>query len=766
MGDIRVRRLFLTASAILLAHGAAQGARPAPDDGLQAGAAVRDITPRPDMLPMERPPKVQITGFHDPVHVRVIALAQGGRKALIVSTETGKGPYAPQFIAALSRHTGIPADSIFYTATHSHAVPEITAPVNLAHRTDGSETHTERWGQMVMANMLDAAGVALRSLRPATICIGYGQSFINVNRLTDYRRKDAQGNWVPARNLGFNPTGVSDKTLAAIRISGEDGKPIAMIIHHALHGTVMHANTLDHGKTAISADVPGVVSSALEREYPGAVAMWLSGAAGDQNPIVQNDFYWRDPQTGEFVEHFAGDAYLLDYLGAIQARDAQQALAAVRPVEGRPELAVDYIRSAIPGSNGGDYRVNLRMLRVGPIALMGFSGELFTQLGLDIKKASRLPDTLVVNHVWGEVGEMTGYHADDAAKALGGFGTDGRYQPGHIAQALSGMAQTMLAESEMWELAGDGVAVHRGDGHVVLTGPDGRPGTQDDDAIVNPAGKVLRRGVTTFKDAQGRHYVALGRGLRLYAGEDGRLGTGDDVVRGFGRYRQEAGGEMEPLDWRILDMSGDRLTLIAAAIVDAVPFDPADRSNGWESSNLRNWLNSRGGRDAKGDRRGFLRLAFDARERAMMVPNEMPASAQGFIAFNKLDAAQPWGRQTTPSPAPRDLVTVLSGEELFRYFGPSRIATQRELGHDPANYTNAYFRPTRWGIAQGLKANIGHNGASFVGYGDAWTRSPGAQASDGHAYGTFLGSTGSLNIGRSVASPYGALPVISVKIGR
>ncbi|NOW48277.1 hypothetical protein FHW96_004465 [Novosphingobium sp. SG751A] len=90
---------------------------------------------------------------------------------------------------------------------------------------------------------------------------------------------------------------------------------------------------------------------------------------------------------------------------------------------------MDYIRSVIPGSNGGDYRVNLRMLRVGPIALMGFSGELFTQLGLDIKKASPLPDTLVVNHVWGEAGEQTGYHADDAAKALGGFGTDGRYQP-------------------------------------------------------------------------------------------------------------------------------------------------------------------------------------------------------------------------------------------------------------------------------------------------------------------------------------------------
>lgn len=752
--------------ALLLSGGAAQGAHPAPDDGLRAGAAVRDITPRPDMLPMERPPQVQITGFHDPVHVRVIALAQGGRKALIVSTETGKGPYAPQFIAALSRHTGVPADAIFYTATHSHAVPEITTPVNLTHRTDGSETPIERWGQMVMANMLDAADEALRSLRPATIGIGYGQSFINVNRLTDYQRKDAQGNWVPARNLGFNPTGVSDKTLAAIRISGEDGRPIAMIIHHALHGTVMHANTLDHGHTAISADVPGAVSSALERQYPGAVAMWLSGAAGDQNPIVQNDFYWRDPQTGAFVEHFAGDAYLLDYLGAIQTRDAQQALAAVRPVQGKPELGVDYIRSAIPASNGGDYRVNLRMLRLGPIALMGFSGELFTQLGLDIKKASPLPDTLVVNHVWGEAGELTGYHADDAAKALGGFGTDGRYQPGHIAQALSGMAQTMLAESEMWELAGDGTAVHRGDGHVVLTGADGRPGTQDDDAIVNPAGKVLRRGVTTLKDAQGQPYVALGRGLRLYAGEDGRLGTGDDVVRGFGRYRQGAGGQVAPLDWRVLDMSTDGLTLISAAIVEAVPFDPTDRGKDWENSNLRRWLNSRGGRNAKGDGRGFLRMAFNARERAMMVPIDPPELVGGFIAFNKLEPGRPWVRQTTQATAPRDLVTALSGEELFHYFGRSRIATQKELGHDPAHYTNAYFRPTPWGIAQGLKANIGHNGASFVGYGDAWTRSPGAEARDGHIYGAFLGSTGSINVGRGVTSAYGALPVIRLRMAR
>ena len=69
------------------------------------------------------------------------------------------------------------------------------------------------------------------------------------------------------------------------------------------------------------------------------------------------------------------------------------------------QLRVWNIRT-IPASDGGDYPVALQVLRIGKIALVGFPGEMFNEIGVKAIEESPLEDTLWVNLVWTREGQQ------------------------------------------------------------------------------------------------------------------------------------------------------------------------------------------------------------------------------------------------------------------------------------------------------------------------------------------------------------------------
>jgi hypothetical protein len=501
------------------------------------GASVKDITPTADMFPLTRRPAVTMMGqILDPLHVRVIALSSGASTVLMVSTETGRGPYGPQFAQAVADRAHVPIEAVFLSATHSHAAPEITSRIDLVFDPAASTTTTlQKWGKLVMDQMMAATDEALANMQPASVGIAYSKSYVNVNRGLLYNQVNADGTVSKVGNFGYNAEGASDKTEAGIRFNDASGKPIAFIVNYAVHGTVMHANTIDGGSTAISADIPGMISGYLEANNPGSVAMWLSGAAGDQNPIVQNDVYSADPATGEFREAFTGNYDLLSYLARANFVDTQKALSKITSYKSNVAVSYAFRTEYIPSIATGlkDYPVTLQMIRIGDIVFAGSSGELFTQLGIDMKKASPLKNTLVVNHVWQKSYQQVGYHPDDASIAAGtGNANTAKYKPGYLKQSLVKMMKAEINETSKYVNNGDGT-VTRGS-KTTIVGPDLVPGTKDDNQVLNPAGKVLLKNVKVKRDAQNLAYVDLGNGFRLYGGEDHKLGAIDDTVEGFG----------------------------------------------------------------------------------------------------------------------------------------------------------------------------------------------------------------------------------------
>lgn len=405
----------------------------------RVGGAVRDITPTSDMLPLTRAPHMEMTGVLDPIHVRVVALADGRETVLIVSAETGRS-LGPQFADSLRAWTGLPLRNILMTSTHTHAAPEITGPVDFS----GSDRHA-RWARMVLRQMLSAADEALSSMEPATLGVGHGESYINVNRNSAYNRREQDGSLSETRGIGWNPTGPTDRELAVIRFNAEsDGHPIAFLVNYAVHGTVMHANTCLDGKTGISSDIPGFTSAYLERNYPGTTAIWLSGAAGDQNPIVQNDLYFRNPADGTARTVSGSDYAILAWLSAIHYADVEEALGTISGEDTSVTLSTGYESTSIPGKEGDDVYLSLQYIRIGTVNLACFSGELFSTTGRFLKENAVRPNTLIVNHAWQREEQDNGYHADDWTLLHGGFGQrQARYLPGYLDNALLALLHTL-----------------------------------------------------------------------------------------------------------------------------------------------------------------------------------------------------------------------------------------------------------------------------------------------------------------------------------
>ena len=71
----------------------------------------------------------------------------------------------------------------------------------------------------------------------------------------------------------------------------------------------------------------------------------------------------------------------------------------------------------------------------------------------------------------------------------------------------------------------------------------------------------------------------------------GSVKVGDTVS--FGVYEQDSNTEngMEPIEWTVLNKSGNELFLISRYILDARSYDNSDKDVIWEKSSLRSWLN-------------------------------------------------------------------------------------------------------------------------------------------------------------------------------
>ena len=386
---------------------------------LKAGAAKVDVTPLGSELPKT------YEGIHDRLYARAIVVDNGATTAALVTVDAGGLGEAlwKSLTERIEKTLGIPASHVLLTATHSHSAPRVT-----------SKTYEEK--------IFTAVQLAKERLQPARIGYGTGVSYINVNR--NIIDPETRRWWE-----GPNYDGPSDKTVAVVMFQTAAGEPIAVYYNYAMHAVTV--GQIDK----VSGDAPGAASRYIEDSFDDKiVAVWSTGAEGDQNPLYYQQTYdlreirikeyakrgedisnamppggqglnKQDPTVmklmnqqkqmilsmgqflGEEVKHVMRNIERTSETGRIFGAQAMV------NCPGRRRL--DKGRAGFPGTYEDGPEVNIRvgLLQIDDIALGTVNGEVFNPIAQRLKKESPIGRTLMVSLTNGSAN--SGYIPNDAA---------------------------------------------------------------------------------------------------------------------------------------------------------------------------------------------------------------------------------------------------------------------------------------------------------------------------------------------------------------
>jgi neutral ceramidase len=435
-------RASLMVVAVLIACGLSPSARGTARGSLRVGAARVDITPAPDAaLPMAgyAGRTEGFRGIHDNVYVRAIVLDDGTTQAALVAWESlfVLDAVWAETSQRIARETGIRPEHLLLSAVHDHGAPNMALAASLP-KMAGYVTTVENAA-------VEAVRRARAGLQPARFGLGTATAYVNINRREP----------VPGRQLwlGYNADGPSDKTVNVLRFDDSSGKPMAFWINYPVHAVVMGPDNFQ-----ITGDLAGATSRFVEQHYlgkdrprsdggmslrlrpeergagDGPVAVWTSGAAGDQNPVSM--------ASGE-------DFTLVEALGKILGEAVVRAASNVTTtsevsIRGAQKVITCPGRRVVPGPTPrADYTftdadpVNIRLglLVINDVALAGVSGEVLTPIAQRLKRESPVAHTIMVTHTNGS----SGYIPNDAAfEPVSYEVTASRLKPGCAENAIVG----------------------------------------------------------------------------------------------------------------------------------------------------------------------------------------------------------------------------------------------------------------------------------------------------------------------------------------
>jgi neutral ceramidase len=428
------RSMILLAALIVgvISEGLAQAQTPL---ALKAGAAKVDVTPQESELPQT------YEGIHDRLHARAIVVDNGATSAALITVDIGglSEDIWKSLTQRIEKSLAIPASNVLLTATHTHSAPR------------GAFKNFED-------NIFKAVQLAKERLQPARIGYGTGVSYINVNRnIIDPKTR----RWWE----GPNYEGPSDKTVAVVTLETTDGNPIAVYYNYAMHAVTV--GQLDK----VSADAPGAASRYIEESFDDKiVAVWSTGAAGDQNPIYfQQTYDLREIRVKEFAKRgedisnamppggqglnkkdptvirlmnqqkqmilsmgqFLGEEVMHVMRGIVRTSTTGRIYGAQKSITcpGRERTNVGRAGFAGTYKEGNPVDIRVGLLAIDDIAFGTVNGEVFNPIGQRLKKESPFARTMMVTLTNGRA--SSGYIPHDAAFGSYTFEVlSSRLQPG------------------------------------------------------------------------------------------------------------------------------------------------------------------------------------------------------------------------------------------------------------------------------------------------------------------------------------------------
>jgi neutral ceramidase len=215
---------------------------------------------------------------------RALALQDGrGRRVVMVNADIHifTRTLHREIADAVRRRHGVAGRDLMLVATHTHsgpALPEGFDPIISWGLDAGEMGKLERASARIRDQVLDAIARALSNLEPARLSFGRGEARFGVNR----RVRTPDGEYT----FGANPQGVSDPDVPVLVVEpAAGGAPRAVVFTYACHNTTIRNGR--EGFYKYHPDYAGVAAEQIENRFPGSVALYLTGAAGEIDPQPQ-----------------------------------------------------------------------------------------------------------------------------------------------------------------------------------------------------------------------------------------------------------------------------------------------------------------------------------------------------------------------------------------------------------------------------------------------------------------------------------------------
>ncbi|MHB0938640.1 MAG: hypothetical protein ACYDCO_23615 [Armatimonadota bacterium] len=389
---------------------------------LLVGAAEIDITP-PQGTKMAgalvpRPSK----GAADPLFVKAIVLEGNGvRMAYAVFDLVGLTLHiGEKMTAAASVATGIPADHIVWSCTHTHS-----GPVTINHfPSDTPDPVDYTW----QASLIDkfAACVAEADRRKAPMRVSRARAYqfgVSHNRRLRYKDGREINTWLLNQGEDLQCVGAAgpiDPEIGMLAFDDENGALQAVLFNFALHNNA-------RGDGWLSAEYTAVVAARLREAFgPQVVTLFLPGACGDLNNLV-NYRQTGDALADAMLPYLHQRAPMADVTLGITSRRLTVPLRDVfmdqeeRLVKAQWWKDVEDFFRKTQADLQRNPRTQAETLvhawHIGEVSFATFPGEAFVELGLQLKRESPFPWTCPVELA----GDCLGYLVTPQAWAAGGY---------------------------------------------------------------------------------------------------------------------------------------------------------------------------------------------------------------------------------------------------------------------------------------------------------------------------------------------------------
>lgn len=286
-----LKTLFLPAACLAMLIGPARGQ----EATWKAGVAKAIVTPEKGVwlagYGSKRPPDGKL---HD-LWMKALALEdpQGNRVVLVTSDFQGvPKEMSDRVFEQLQKKLKLERHQVMFTFSHNHCGPRLGLDLVDYYPIEAEQVQlVDEYTALMELKLVEMIGESFKTLVPVNLHMGEGRTTFAVNRRNN-READ-----VPMLLAKGEPLkGPVDHAVPVLTVTGQDKKLIALVFGYACHPTTLNF-------TKWCGDYPGFAQIALEKNHPGAQAMFVNTCGGDQNPLPR-----RKVELCEKYGHMLADA--------------------------------------------------------------------------------------------------------------------------------------------------------------------------------------------------------------------------------------------------------------------------------------------------------------------------------------------------------------------------------------------------------------------------------------------------------------------------